>query len=948
MSTPGAGGTADDPLIKLVSESGAHPLTLGATKVSAFDTPSKETKVAKTFLNAQLKTDPCQPFCIWRPYQREIDLSSSSPKPADLVITVGNADGKLVTSRITGGSANASTLSLASQVVLRTEVLLRSQHRVLAIASAPSHPLMAAVCDGRLFIMSTDPCRFCDIEPTIIAHPVKKCRPVLAFDDHCLYYLIEGKDKMFCLSIRRLLDSPITLMPDGKLSQLLDVEPLVVPVTLQHGGTPIPINQFDVTALSASSCIIAIAHTKGFIVLDLNTGGDIIHRADHDGSTHSMITVMTGGIVAIANHPNQYSIDDAKKVKNIFEDSIVFLQPPRNVSLPNSPDALLRNHMISCVRYSGTGTGPGCTIKGMTAVGSFMFVLLGLKNGTPNANRAAASADSNTPPNASHSTFVDICVPSSGLSLSYYRFHPSTTNLAKRLQHLLANMPCFQNFNLKWIASAGSSIACINELAPANITLFDLNPLFFQIIMDAHWFRHANRQALPSLSIRNGTCDWDLFDIQESRLKDHWWKTLCFDIRRPQKVEVHRIHLSLSTHLLRDSTYSTVSCFRTITRDTWELILREDESDEGRAQRLRTSIPASSLSIVSDELSSTTVSLELNPWIDLVSECASFTTKPVTENMSDFEKLDLAFGRSTPSLKPGCMKQASDEDRMKKAREIMTAGMNKKDKMSLPMADLASGPCARFFEMHICLSKISLSPTIGLLLLPLTMSCCLYAPNGSRITSNYEVDRRPNDPGPFDGPCIFANISGSDTTNQKPPQFVIAVFRFYCHFRGDKRSPNKNFLEKENIAEIKAEQLDIYNELTALGHMLQPLAWSFVVIPLEYENFDLFSWPEWVTPDEKALFMKQSTSKGMQPSEKHWPYDHEHGFCSPVYRLNNKPFSDEDLTNLVQNFSPPRRDRLTSSTTLSFLVRKGRLSLPRFADILPPSAIIYATPEDER
>jgi hypothetical protein len=29
-------------------------------------------------------------------------------------------------------------------------------------------------------------------------------------------------------------------------------------------------------------------------------------------------------------------------------------------------------------------------------------------------------------------------------------------------------------------------------------------------------------------------------------------------------------------------------------------------------------------------------------------------------------------------------------------------------------------------------------------------------------------------------------------------------------------------------------------------------------------------------------------------------------------------------------------------------VRKGRLSLPRFADILPPSAIIYATPEDQR
>jgi hypothetical protein len=148
--------------------------------------------------------------------------------------------------------------------------------------------------------------------------------------------------------------------------------------------------------------------------------------------------------------------------------------------------------------------------------------------------------------------------------------------------------------------------------------------------------------------------------------------------------------------------------------------------------------------------------------------------------------------------------------------------------------------------------------------------------------------------------------------------------------------------------EIKAEQLDIYNELTNLGHMLQPLAWSFAVIPLEYEKIDAFSWPEWVTPDEKALFMKQSTSKGMLPSDKDWPYDHEHGFCSPVYRLNNKPFSDEDLTNLVQNFSPPRRDRLTSSTTLSFLVRKGRLSLPRFADILPPSAIIYATPEDER
>ena len=310
--------------------------------------------------------------------------------------------------------------------------------------------------------------------------------------------------------------------------------------------------------------------------LPRSNGSNVIHRADHDGTSRSIITMMSGGIVAVANHPIRHSLDDAKRARRdddkFFEDSVVFLQPPRSNVVIDSPDDLLRNHQIICARYSGTG----CTIKGLTAVGHFMFVLLALKDGAANVG---------------HGCFLDICVPTCGLSLNYYRAH-RLTNCAKRLQQLTSNMPCFQKFNLKWIAPAGSSLACINSFAPTGITLLDPNPDFFQNIMDAHWFHEAKNQALPSLNLLNGTCEWDQLDVLEPHLKDHWWNLLCFEIRRPRKHELQRLHHLSASFSQDDSTYSK-SCFRTVTRNVWELVLRETEPDEIRSQRLSTIVPTS-------------------------------------------------------------------------------------------------------------------------------------------------------------------------------------------------------------------------------------------------------------------------------------------------------------------------------------------------------------------
>ncbi len=864
-------------------------------------------------------------------------MPSSSSKATDFCLSVGQADGRLVTSHI-NREQHAISEPLrpqrASAPDRSTEIMLRRDHRVVSVASAPSHPLMAAVCDGCLFIMSTDFSRFDG--PTIITREVKKCRHAIAFDDHCLYYLTDSKDKIRCIPLWLLLEKTATLMPDGPLGRLFDVDSIVVSFPCACNGMATPLSQFDVTELSASCCILSIAHTKGFIVVDVmnkRSGWNVIHRADHDGSARSMITMMAGGIVAVANHPIRHHLDEGRRLKDdkFFEDSVVFLQPPRSNVTLESPDDLLRNHQIICVSYSGTG----CTVKGMAAVGPFLFVLLGLK-------KSAA--------NASQGYFLDICVPTSGLSLNYYRVHKST-NCAKRLQDLSANNPYLQGCNLKWIAPAGSSLACINSSAPTSVALLDPNPAFFQNVLDAHWFQESKNQALPSLNYHNGTCEWDQLDTHEPLLKDHWWKLLCFDIRRPRKFELHRLQHLCSTNSQGNSAYDfSTSCFRTVSRNVWELVIKESESDETRKQRLSKILPSSDE--LSDDTSFTPALSVFNPWSSLVSECAKVTT-PADENKSDFEKLGIAFGRSSPSLQPGCMKPASDEDRVQKARIIMQEGMNKKvvEKMGLAMADVASGPCARFFQMHISLSKISLSRTIGVDMLPITMSCCLYAANGIRLTPNYEVDRRPDEPGPFDGTCVFANICGSDAKNQQPPNYVIVAFRFYSHFRGDKRTPGKAFLEKELIPEIKAEQTAIKKELEALGHMLQPLAWSFMVLPLSTHDLNAFVWPGWVTQDEQALFMRNpATSKVAQNPDGQlveWRFETEHAFCSPVYRLNNKAFTDEDMKNLVQDILP-RRERLTNSILLSCTAWKGHLGLPTLPPTVPQPAIIHALPEEHR
>jgi hypothetical protein len=914
-----------------------HPLAHVATKVGVFDVnPMRE---EKNFLNAQLKIDPWQPFCVWRS-QPQFNAASQSYESAGLYISVGHADGTVVTSKIgLGETITTAPLNLTHSVILS------SNHRVTSLVSAPSHPFLAAVCDGCLFIMSTDPFRFNSSGPTVITR-VKKCRQAIAFDDQILYFLTDGKDRINCLPLARLLDQTAKFAPqlDGKTGRLYDVASITMPISCTHNDVTSQLHQLDVTALSASCCILAIAHTKGFLVVDLKRNtSNIIHSAIHDGSSRVMITIMPGGIVAVANHPFHNSVDEIKKTKKdeekFFEESIVFLQPPRSRSAIQSLDELLRKHQIYCVRYSGTG----CTIKGMASVGSFMFVLLGSRDATVNFTDHTPRGRDSQSGNAFQSCFLDICIPSSGLSLNHYRSH-SATNCVNRLQELTFNMPCFDDYKLKWIVSAGSMIACINDSACADITFLELNPLLFQNIMDAHWFQEAKNQALPPLNVSNGSCEWDRLDTLVPMLEDHWWKTLCFNIPRPQKfVQQRLLHMNQSFQMPQSIT--SVSCFRSISRNIWELVIREDDADEVRKQREFQVESMQEIGLDSSFTMSAPSPQHFNPWRELVCDCSFIASKSVDENRSEFEKLDIAFGRSSPSLKRGVIKQANNEEIMQKSRDIMIAGMNKKDKMSLAMSDLASGPCARLFEMHLCLRNISLSRTIGVDMLPLTMSCCLYAPNGSRLTPNHEVDRKPNDLSPFKGDCVFANLMGNDAKNQQPPRFVIAAFRFYCHYRGDKSSPGKKYLEKEVVADIKAEQMSIFKELSNLGHLLQPLAWSFVVIPLDAHDLKEFIWPEWVNPEEKACFMSQATPKGMQHSDSHWLFESERGFCSPIYRLNNRALTDDDIKGLVQNI-PPRRERLTQSTFLSFTARKGYLALPSMSSSTPPIAVIKSLPED--
>jgi hypothetical protein len=827
-----------------------------------------------------------------------------------------------------------------------SEVVLRQNHRVIAVASAPFHSFIAAVCDRRLFILSTDASRFEAVGPTMITRPVKKCCQAIAFDEECLYYLVEGKDKIYRIFLQALSDSTATLTPDsadGKVSRVFDVDPIVVSTPCVFHGVAVQLHQLSITSLAASCSVLAITHSKGFLVVDFkrSTVPNIIHKADHDGSIPSILAMMPGGAIAVANHPSIYR----ERKDESLEDCIIFMQPPRVLDDVDSSHDLLRSHQISCVRYTGTG----CSIKGMAAVGHLMFVLLGSKEALPNSAHIKGGC------------FLDICVPSSGISLRHYREHRGI-DYGKRLQDLTDSVPGIHKRALSWIVSTGASIACIFNSSATDISLFDVNPAFFQSILDSHWFEEAKRQALPSLNRTTGTCDWDRLDIDKSELKENWWLTLCFHSRRPHKLELHRLpHLRSLAHLnipADEESYADFSCFRTVCRNVWELVLMEDETEELRKQRCATSITASAASSASETMPDTKSridsSLPVNPWEALVSSCAHVSTKSFDEHKSDFEKLDLAFGRSTPSLKPGCVKPASDEERSQKAREIMISGMNKKSKIGLALNDVSCGPCSRFFQMHICLNKITLSQTIGVDLLPLTMFCCLYSPNGSRLTPNYEIDRQPSELRPFDGSCVFADVVGSDVKNQDAPRFVIAVFRLFCHFRGDKHTTGKSYLETagqrdtaERTSEINIEKVAIDKERVALGHMLQPLAWSFAILPLDTNDFKDFSWPDWATQDEKTLFISHLTSKGAQASSAPWTFEAERGFCAPVYRLNNKPLTDQDIKNLVHNL-PPRRDRLTQSTLLSFAALKGHLALPSALPAAPCPAFFHSLPEDIR
>jgi len=806
-----------------------HPVIRIGTKQSVFDNQPK-LWVDKSFLNPQLRINPWQPFCVWSPCTGESapTPSSSSSTAADLVITTGQVDGKLVSTKFKRSGSQSIKASSNSRHVI-SEVLLREKHRVVAVSVAPTKPFIAAICDGCLFILSNDLSRFDASGPAIITRPVKKCSPAIAFDDRYLYFLTDGNKHLNMVPLAELLLATKALLPeaDGKISRPFDLEPLVQTVTCCWSHNLLQLSQFDITAMSASCSVLAIVHTRGFIVLDLKRpmAANIIHKADHDGSVPSMVTIMQGGIVAVANHPqlliglnSQFAskwetVDDKKRSMKrdedeSVEDCIVFLQPPPVSRDIDKPEDLLRNCQISCVRYAGTGS----CIKGMAAVGPMMFVMLSEKESSGGGMAAGgASSSMNTGSSSSQGCFLDICVPTSGLSLRHHKEHRKT-DTTKRLRGLMGKQ--FNGFQLKWIASAGSCLACIDGYAHGDITLVDPDPAFFEDISDAQLYQEAQNQALPP--IVDGTCEWDQLGVQEPQLNDHWWKTLCWEIRRPSHSEQQRLRHLCTVKPLElgplsgippvDASHVAASCFRTVTHNSWELVLRQDETIEARALRAAALTSSSSSSSSSsqisvlDSASSASPPASLNPWDKLISDCARSTTKSVVENKSDYEKLDLAFGRSSPSLNPGCMTPASDDDRVKRAREIMSTGSKKKEKIGLAMADHASGPCARFFQMHLSLSRISLSQSIGLNALPLSVSVCLYSHNGSRITPNYEADRRREDPfgaqNAFGGTCVFANIVGDDLRNQAAPKFVIAAFRFCCHFRGDTKTTNKTYLEQ--------------------------------------------------------------------------------------------------------------------------------------------------------
>ena len=157
--------------------------------------------------------------------------------------------------------------------------------------------------------------------------------------------------------------------------------------------------------------------------------------------------------------------------------------------------------------------------------------------------------------------------------------------------------------------------------------------------------------------------------------------------------------------------------------------------------------------------------------------------------------------------------------------------------------------------------------------------------------------------------------------------------------------------EKE---EVRSEMEAIETEIINLGHLQQPLAWSYIVIPLETTDLVTFAWPEWVTEEEKALFMsnhlpKEGEAKQLQSSsvQNSWQIESERGFSAPLYRSNNKPLTDFDFKKLIQG-SFSRRDRITHSTILSFVAVKGHLSLPTFPSSLSPPAIFRALPPDFR
>ena len=156
-----------------------------------------------------------------------------------------------------------------------------------------------------------------------------------------------------------------------------------------------------------------------------------------------------------------------------------------------------------------------------------------------------------------------------------------------------------------------------------------------------------------------------------------------------------------------------------------------------------------------------------------------------------------------------------------------------------------------------------------------------------------------------------------------------------------------------------AELASVNLELTNLGHLQQPVAWSYIIIPLETSELGTFAWPEWVTEEEKALFMSNplqregdakvsSQASGSGSAwQNFWPFESERAFSAPLYRSNNKPLTDFDFKKLIQG-SLSRRERITHSATLSFVAAKGHLALPTFSPSLPPPALYHALPPDFR